>query len=308
MGILQEEAESGMMQLFFSSLRPLTLLSLFIFSLVPETVHSSGCGLKKSPMQDQNRIINGTDAEVNEWPWMVSLQRFGWNKRSEQWFHRHLCGGAVIGKRWIITAARCLVKDDGSPRYDPEKIKVYLGDHHLTDASETDKVEVYRVENFTAHENYSYIKWSSKELNDIAVIKVSKDIDLDRHTPVCLPQRDRKYGNHRNSQEATAIYNWAPMIHYGIENITDVLQEVSLSIYDCYEIVRLCVDQEKSHSTCRSKYYRINGGGPITIVDSKGRHTLVGVANENTYCDDWEDDTFADVSYYRDWIKEKTGI
>merc|ERR1711962_1748849 len=141
--ILQEEAESDMMKLFFSSLRPLTFLSLFIFSLVPETVQSSECGLKKSPTRGQTRISNGQEAKVNEWPWIVSLWKF--------WTFEHFCGGAVIGKRWIITAAHCLVISDASskrPKRKKEEIRIYLGDHDLKDASETDKVEFYKVDYF----------------------------------------------------------------------------------------------------------------------------------------------------------------
>merc|ERR1712180_39372 len=92
--ILQEEAESDMMKLFFSSLRPLTFLSLFIFSLVPETVQSSECGLKKSPTRGQTRIRWGQEAKVNEWPWMVSLWKF--------WTFEHFCGALVVQHQFGI--------------------------------------------------------------------------------------------------------------------------------------------------------------------------------------------------------------
>jgi len=289
-----------MMKLFFSSLQPLTLLSLFIFSLVPETVQSSECGLKKSPMQGQTRISNGQEAKVNEWPWMVSLTKLGV-------FDQHLCGGAVIGKRWIITAAHCLVKFDGSPRYREykEDIRIYLGDHDLNDASETDKVEVYKVDYFKAHEKYEKIG----NKNDIAVIKVSKDIDLSRHTPVCLSPRNRTY----EGSQAMAT-SWEYMSSWGLssdERKPQVLQEVSLKIHDSDGCPRgamsgkLCAGGEGA-SVCFG-----DGGAPLTIEGRTGKHTLVGVSSRvrrRLSCRVNTPDYFTDVSYYRDWIKEKTGI
>merc|ERR1711973_153796 len=293
MGILQEEAESDiMMKLFFSSLRPLTLLSLFIFSLVPETVQSSVCGLKKSPMRGQNRIINGQEAKVNEWPWMAFLD-LG---------NGYICGGAVIGKKWIITAAHCLLKDDGSPKYDTEDIKIYLGDHDLEDSSETDKVEVYKVDYYKAHEKYGEYK------NDIAVIKVSKSIDLSRHTPVCLPPRNRKFVG----SQAMAT-GWGVKSYNGDKPIyPDVLQEVSLTIRNssfCGSHTQIWIGQlcagGSGVGACRG-----DSGGPLTVEDRTGRHTLVGVNSFGLAkkCVAKKPSYFADVSYYRDWIKEKTGI
>jgi len=286
-----------MMQLFFSSLKTLTFLSLFIFSLGPETVHSSKCGLKNSPMRGQTRIINGQESKVNEWPWMVSLQVGNQNR----------CGGAVIGKRWIITTGFCLLQNDGSPRWNTEDIKIYLGDHDLKDASETDKAEVYKVDNFKVHE-----KWEGEPrlLNDIAVIKVSKSIDLSQHTPVCLPPRNRKYVG---SQAMATGWGVESYTDRGVAQYSDVLQEVSLSIRNS----SFCKIWERNFGPGQicaggsgATICGRDGGGPLTVEGRTGRHTLVGVTIGTVQepCDVNHPGYFVDVSYYRDWIKEKTGI
>merc|ERR1712212_292600 len=304
--ILQEEAESDMMKLFFSSLRPLTFLSLFIFSLVPETVQSSGCGLKKSPMRGQNRIINGQEAKVNEWPWMVSLRTSPTG---------NFCGGAVIGKRWIITAAHCLVISDASskrPKRPKEVIRIYLGDHDLKDASETDKVGVYKVDSFKAHEKYDG-RWN---VNDIVVIKVSKSIDLSQHTPVCLPRRNRKFVGSKAMATGWGVKSYT---YWDKPIYSDVLQEVSLTIRDSsfcglwgYKLWRgqLCAGGSggaggSGVGTCYG-----DSGGPLTVEGRTGRHTLVGVTSfgKEDKCVAKKPSYFADVSYYRGWIKENTGI
>ncbi|XP_023375424.1 serine protease 55 [Pteropus vampyrus] len=45
-----------------------------------------------------SRIIGGIEAEVGEFPWLVSIQAG----------NEHFCGGTIIDEWWIVTAAHCL--------------------------------------------------------------------------------------------------------------------------------------------------------------------------------------------------------
>ncbi len=49
--------------------------------------------------QQTGRIVGGDAAAQGEFPWQVSLQQFG----------RHFCGGSVIGKNHVMTAAHCVM-------------------------------------------------------------------------------------------------------------------------------------------------------------------------------------------------------
>ena len=58
----------------------------------------SGCGETKIP---QARIVGGNETFEGEYPWMVAIYLHG-NGKSEFW-----CGGALVSRNHIITAAHC---------------------------------------------------------------------------------------------------------------------------------------------------------------------------------------------------------
>jgi len=49
-----------------------------------------------------DRIVGGEEASKCQLPWQASLQRL------HSYGSSHFCGGSLIAKNWILTAAHCL--------------------------------------------------------------------------------------------------------------------------------------------------------------------------------------------------------
>ena len=65
--------------------------SVFVIRIILIIMHQVGVG----------RIVGGSEAGDGEFPWQVSLRSIGGIGAT------HFCGGSVIDKDWVLTAAHC---------------------------------------------------------------------------------------------------------------------------------------------------------------------------------------------------------
>lgn len=88
--------------------------------LTPDT----GCGFSNVT---QRRIVGGTPAKLGAFPWMALI---GYTNELDETSFK--CGGSLITKRHILTAAHCLKSTLSSVR---------LGEHNLDKDDETKHID-----------------------------------------------------------------------------------------------------------------------------------------------------------------------
>ncbi|XP_053948633.1 transmembrane protease serine 9 isoform X2 [Anastrepha ludens] len=104
------------------------------------------------------RIVNGTQANEGEFPFLVSL-RLRPNLQ-------HFCASTIIEPQWILTAAHCFkyIKD-------PSELVVQYGSNQLTHP----KSKFVNVSEIRLHEGYS----ATIAIHDIALLKLAQPLPTD---------------------------------------------------------------------------------------------------------------------------------
>ncbi|KAH9642586.1 hypothetical protein HF086_011179 [Spodoptera exigua] len=133
------------------------------------------CGQRED---EGGRIVGGTEAKPGAWPWMAAIYLHG-SKRREFW-----CGGTLIGKRHILTAAHC-TRDSKQRPFPARQFSVRLGDVDLARDDEPSRPVTLRVTAVRAHDQFSRVGF----YNDIAVLVLSENVQKSKYViPICIPR------------------------------------------------------------------------------------------------------------------------
>ncbi|XP_053302193.1 elastase-1 isoform X1 [Pleuronectes platessa] len=109
------------------------------------------------------RVVGGEVARANSWPWQISLQYKSGST------YRHTCGGTLIERGWVMTAAHCV---DSQRTW-----RVVMGEHDLYSNSGREQImDVVQV--------YIHPGWDSSNVGkgwDIALLRISADAVLNSY-------------------------------------------------------------------------------------------------------------------------------
>ncbi|KAG1967450.1 serine protease 33-like [Pimephales promelas] len=152
-----------------------------------------------------NKIVGGQDATAGSWPWQVSIQSDSGG---------HFCGGSLINKDWVLSAAHCFQSSSMGT------IMIYLG---RRSQSGSNPYEEYRTAiQFINHPNYD----NPSDDNDIALLQLSSSVTFsDYIRPVCLAAAGSVFAADTESW----VTGWG-LLQAGGTQIPDILQEVMIPI------------------------------------------------------------------------------
>ncbi|XP_068230634.1 chymotrypsin-2-like [Palaemon carinicauda] len=250
--------------------------------------YCSECGAFKISVTD-SRIVNGSNASVNEFPYQVAVIAHIGNQSG-------LCGGSIIKRRWVLCAAHCLVI--GGVRVDGATVRI--GDIDIREA------RTLIPHNFFVHEKYN----GSNYANDIALIELQEDFNFtDPSTqPICIAEEsDIPFGG------KAVVTGWGQISTDGPISFT--LQEVAVDIINntlCEELFVLPPEGEKAvcaftpyQGTCHG-----DSGGPLVTKLCDGRWVIFGVVSYGSIFGCAHPDiptVFTRVPAHRSWIDKVTG-
>ncbi|XP_013879967.1 complement component 1, r subcomponent [Austrofundulus limnaeus] len=133
------------------------------------------CGRPTKQIHDYQRIVGGSDAPKHTIPWQVLINT---GNRG---------GGAVIGDRWILTAAHVL--ENYGHKVSISSIKIYMGD------TDVHRMEAFPLHPVSIHVHPDYHNPNGSNYNnDIALVKLQDPITFDAAVmPLCLPPKTATY-------------------------------------------------------------------------------------------------------------------
>ncbi|CAG0900678.1 unnamed protein product, partial [Darwinula stevensoni] len=183
------------------------------------------CGRRGNLVLAGQRLVRGgKEASPGSWPWQAAIY--------DVEVKDLLCGGALIGRRWVLTAAHCVVDDNHDSTFtirDVEDFFVYLGKHYRNVSKDDKFVQKMKVTQIIVNEEYS--GWES----DIALLKLHESANLTARVQlICLPSIDVLSDDFLDgSQDELSAPHGGKVAGWGkdaSDQATDVLTEVRLTV------------------------------------------------------------------------------
>ncbi|WP_411132589.1 serine protease [Vibrio vulnificus] len=238
------------------------------------------------------RIIGGTTAPAEKWPFIVALMSKGTLGGEGQF-----CGASFLGGKYILTAAHCLESTLG------DDIEVVIGEQNLSSVSNSQRLAVSKV---YIHEEYN----DSETGHDIAILELSEAYD--GHA-VMLAESNLR--DELAAGQALTVMGWGDQDPTADFRGATQLQQVDVELIDqqvCKNVPALGYDKITENAFCAGVVQggkdscQGDSGGPIVVMDG-GQYKQLGVVSWGDGCAEaGKYGVYANVSYYADWIANKT--
>ncbi|XP_027977041.1 complement C1r subcomponent-like protein isoform X2 [Eumetopias jubatus] len=136
------------------------------------------CGRPVTPIAQNQEALGSSRAKLGNFPWQAFTNIYGRG------------GGALLGDRWILTAAHTIYPKDGIFLGKNRSVDVFLGH---TSIDEMLRLGSHPVRRVVVHPDYRQHESRSFD-GDIALLELRRSVRLGPNLlPVCLPERQALY-------------------------------------------------------------------------------------------------------------------
>ena len=258
------------------------------------------------------RVIGGDPADEGAWPWQVVL----YSRNSKGEYHT-ICGGSLIEKSWVLTAAHCIRTTHAT------NFRIVEGTSRIDRILRPNgKGRAIVVERVIPHEAYD----DRKIQNDIALLKLASPA---RSQPVGLAFPEG--GALENLGRMATITGWGavrpydpdtwsdPVTHEKLKPwdsryFLDRLQQAVLPIIDCKQAPpkwqsnmdnrNLCtLIPDGTKSSCQG-----DSGGPLVAKREDGSFAQIGITSFGGKPCNNGPSVFSRVSVFKGWIEANSGL
>ncbi|XP_054473549.1 elastase-1-like [Anoplopoma fimbria] len=233
------------------------------------------------------RVVGGEVASANSWPWQISLQY----KSGSSYYHT--CGGTLIRRGWVMTAAHCV---DSARTW-----RVILGEHDLYSNNGREQV-------MTVSQVYIHPGWNSGRVSagfDIALLRLTSEATLNSYVQLgSLPPNGQILPNNN----LCYVTGWGRTSTGG--SLSAQLKQAYLPLVD----YKTCTSADWWGSTVKPTMVCGGGGaeagcngdsgGPLNCLVN-GKYSVTGIASfvSGYGCNTPKKPTvFTRVSAYIDWM------
>lgn len=260
---------------------------------IPDWLYPTTVEEARKSSHSSSRIIDGKSAKEGQFPHQI-------RSKAKKGAHKYsICGGSVISKKTVLTAAHCTI--------DHDSFEVGFG---VIDLQNPD-VEM-TVTKFIVHE-----KFNPKNLNnDIALFILPSELTYtDNIKPIQLPSKSQKATTFDGSKATVSGFGKTGDDESSSSKLLYVHQKI-ISNKECVKtfgrrLVKgftLCAEgyDNMNQSTCKG-----DSGGPlITHDDNLGKDIQVGVVSfvAKKGCEAKLPTGFVRVTYFLDWIEKNSDV
>ncbi|KAJ8711194.1 hypothetical protein PYW07_008436 [Mythimna separata] len=276
---------------------------LYIPDQRPQLKNEPTCG-KVILNKDRGINLKSTDTLEGQWPWQIAL----YQQQTSVDF-RYICGGTLVSKRHVITAAHCVTKKKTTKTVDKNTLTVYLGKHNLRNSVEG--VQVKFVNRILIYPEYD----ASTFKTDLAILELRETVTYsDRVQPICLWPEEETDLRHVVGKTGSIVgwgyeANGAARTQLTLLQMGVVDQETCIGSYA--DFFRLYTSERTYCAGYRNHGAACNGDSGGGMVFPKGDSwylrgvVSLSVARQGTIgCDPSHYVIFTDVAKFRHWIQD----